>query len=478
MLKVRNEELCMHLYNVTSSAFEKINSIIREGKTYIPRYFNWPVMSKEFENGLPRFSEDSFSEKRPIDYKGFFEGQEKQPQVKITELDGYNEYEQYAMANTDLAKKYAPPSGDVNGKVFKVMIQLLFESLVERYFNLYGFNDTFDLEKFKYIYIPIENSIYDEELFIDIVVPLLFVKFDFDFLKLNDNTYIERMDEIMQLSRTGITEYSVPVNKTALNATTHALVLKKYSFKNDSYWNVFNLLKDERAYPLDVIDTFVNCIRIALNLETGYTQLIARPDEWCDSYKANLTPIYGTLVRAYPSKFDKYYWLSPNIPTIKQEQMQHIGEMFCKIQSEPSQKLKIANQRLKYCYLRDNEQDAVIDAMIALETLLTDDEKTELNHRISLRMAVLLPLSKEITHAPIEIFKTVKKIYDYRSAIVHGNPKADNKREIRLEGTSPVPVIEKAIEYLRLVISIMIENPQYLKASKIDEELLLNNSIK
>ena len=478
MLIVKNEELCKLLYTVTNSAFESINALIKEEKVYyLPRYYKWPKRSTDFKNGLPSFSEDSYSEERPIKYKDFFTRWQGKPRIEITELNGYKEYERYVMENQYFKERYLlSPNGEDN-ELFRINIEMIVESLIERYFHMYDSNENFDFEDFKRIYIPIENSIFNEKLFIEIVVPLLFVKFDFESLEIDENISIEQMDEVMQLSRTRISNYAVPVNETVINATTHALILKNYSFKNISKLDVNKLLSQENAYPLDIIDDFINCLRISLGLETGYGQLIARPYDWCNSYEANLRPIHGTLIRAYPSKFDRYYWLIADIPTVTKEQMQNVGGMFLKVQNEPNQKLIIANQRLKYCYLRDNEQDAVIDAMIALETLLSDGEKSELNHKLALRMAALLQLSDEVTQTPKEIFTTVKKIYDYRSAIVHGNPKANNKREIKFEGVTPVPAVEKAIEYLRLVISIMIENPQYLKASKIDEELLLNNLV-
>ncbi|WP_342472467.1 hypothetical protein MHH70_02515 [Metasolibacillus sp. FSL H7-0170] len=476
MLLVKNEELCNLLYTVTYSAFEKINSYMRNEKIYyLPRYYKWPKRSLNFNNGLPSFSEDSYSEERPVKYKDFFARWQGNPRIEITDLNGYKEYEKYAMENQYFKEKYLlTPNGEDNS-LFSISIKSIVESLVERYFHMYDCNENFDFDKFKKIYIPIENSIFNEILHIEIVVPLLFVKFDFESLEIDENTYIEQMDEVMQLSRTRISNYAVPVNETVINATTHALVLKNYSFKNTSKWGVSELLSQKNAYPLDIIDTFINCLRISLGLETGYGQLISRPYDWCNSYDANLRPIYGTLIRAFPSKFDRFYWLNTEIPTVTIEQMQSVGDMFLKIQKEPNSKMIIATQRLKYCYLRDNEQDAIIDAMIALETLLSDGEKSELNHKLALRMAALLPLSKEVTQTPIEIFTTVKKIYDYRSAIVHGNPKANNKREIKFEGVEPIPAVERAIEYLRLAISIMIENPQYLKANKIDEELLLKS---
>ena len=39
-----------------------------------------------------------------------------------------------------------------------------------------------------------------------------------------------------------------------------------------------------------------------------------------------------------------------------------------------------------------------------------------------------------------------------------------------------MPTVTLAINYLRMAINILIDNPQYLKARKIDEELLLENT--
>ena len=481
MNEIHDKVLFQHLSGITQSAITKINKLIETRSIHISRHFKWPSMSKyDFPSGMPSFSESSFSDGQPYDYTSVFQKQWRdKPEIEITELTGYPDYQSYAMNNEGFRNKFGvneEKDKENEYKIFKICIQSVAESIIERYLHMYREDkDEFSIEYFKRIYQPIENSIFNKKLNIDIVIPILFLKFNFEKFEIDSNTYIEKMDNIMQLSRTRISNYAVPVNQTVIGSATHALVIKNYSLDNQSKWSLSKLLGEQYAYPTEIIDDFFNCFRISLGYETGYAQLISRPIDWCESYEAYLRPMYGTLIRAYPTKFDEYFWLNPDLPWVSELQIEQVGAMFRKIQSESNQKLKIANHRLKYCYLRDNEQDAIIDAMIALETLLSDGEKTELNHKLALRMAAILNLSEEITQSPQEIFTTVKKIYDYRSAIVHGNPKADNKREIKLEGTTPTPAVEKAIEYLRLAITIIVENPQYLKASKIDEDLILKS---
>ena len=111
-----------------------------------------------------------------------------------------------------------------------------------------------------------------------------------------------------------------------------------------------------------------------------------------------------------------------------------------------------------------------------MEALLSDDERQEMTHKLALRMAALLSLCKTGQQTPVEVFRAVKKIYRYRSAVVHGSAKTTDKHEIAVSDKEKIPTVTLAINYLRMAINILIDNPQYLKASKIDEELILGNT--
>jgi len=477
-MEVKDDILFNYLFMVTKNALEKIEGVLENSYDFSFRHFEWPVQSRYgFPNGMPSFSTSSTFEKNPRDYTRIFnERLRSKPEIDITELEGFPEYYDHAINSEVFMQRFFIESekGENDKRLLDISIKSIPESLIERYLHIYGEQAEFTEDGFKCIYKPVENYIYNDVLKLDIVVPILFIKFEFDNFKINSNTFVEKMDDSMQLSRTNISNYAVPIHKTVVGSATHALVLKNYEVQNQNKWVLENLLSEQNAFPTELIDDFFNSIRVAFGYETGYAQLISKPVDWSLTYKGNLDPMQGTLIKAYPSKFDDFYWLKKDLPTLKVDDTEYIGKLFLNLQKEGNQKLKIANHRLKHCYLRDNEQDAVIDAMIALETLLSDGERSELNHKLSLRMAAILSTSNRVTESPQEIFKTVKKIYDYRSAIVHGSPKAERKREIKLEGAEPVPVIEKVMEYLRLAISVILNNPNYLKASKIDEDLILD----
>jgi hypothetical protein len=99
-----------------------------------------------------------------------------------------------------------------------------------------------------------------------------------------------------------------------------------------------------------------------------------------------------------------------------------------------------------------------------------------MTHKLALRMAALLSLSKSGEQTPVEVFRAVKQIYRYRSAVVHGSARTTDKREIAISDREKIPTVTLAINYLRMAINILIDNPQYLKASKIDEELILGHT--
>ena len=75
--------------------------------------------------------------------------------------------------------------------------------------------------------------------------------------------------------------------------------------------------------------------------------------------------------------------------------------------------------------------------------------------------------------SPQQAFKDIKSIYAYRSAIVHGSKKLDKKRVVKLEDNNETTTHSLAVEYLRFVLRVLLENPKYRNPKLIDSELLL-----
>jgi len=108
-------------------------------------------------------------------------------------------------------------------------------------------------------------------------------------------------------------------------------------------------------------------------------------------------------------------------------------------------------------------EDRLIDQMIAFESLYIADDK-ELGYKLALRAAFLLGKKR------VKIFNDMKKAYDLRGQIVHGNKQVDSSK---LEETIP-----KTEEYLRQSIRRFLSlSTQYSITEirkQLDENILKN----
>ena len=122
----------------------------------------------------------------------------------------------------------------------------------------------------------------------------------------------------------------------------------------------------------------------------------------------------------------------------------------------------IALRRFNSSYHGEFE-DRLIDQMIAFESLYIVDDK-ELGYKLRLRTAFLLGKKRA------KIFSDMKKAYDLRGQIVHGNKQVDRSK---LEETIP-----KTEEYLRQSIRRFLSlSTQYSITEirkQLDENILKN----
>ena len=72
----------------------------------------------------------------------------------------------------------------------------------------------------------------------------------------------------------------------------------------------------------------------------------------------------------------------------------------------------------------------------------------------------------------MEVFRDLKKVYGYRSAVVHGSATAARKEEIVRQGGDKVPAHAVAVDLLRLALSVLLQHPRYRDPKAIDEDLL------
>lgn len=465
------------LLNAVKEGLVRIHSVVKSGK-FIGSYYDWPKLSYR-ENGLPILSQ---SFQAPKQYKDCFSVSiVSEPLIVESELTTFNDLIKFVNERPRLKERFTIESwvnsaDEKYSDLYQFFVTGTIKDAIERYVHKYA-SFEFDESNLKDVVEPIVNFIFRESLDIDIVIPILFLKFDFDTFAIAEGIEIKRIADELHLARYKIKSNNVSVHESVVSSATHALVLKNWSIKNTKSSIRFDILSNPRAYPLDIIDKFFGAIRIATDFDTGYAQLMAVATNWMRHCKANLPNIEGAIMRGYPSKFEDYYWNLESIPQISSSNAEVIGKLFTSLEEAKENSINIALRRLNLCLVRDNEEDSVLDATIALEALLSDDDNQEMTHKLALRIGALSKLAVDLKKEPPQVFKDIKNIYSYRSAIVHGSKNPDKKRLIKIDEEKQVSAHSLAIEYLRVLLRILIDNPAYRDPKKIDSDLLLGKRV-
>lgn len=465
---------------VINSVVEILNCIAKvvERKEYIGSYYNFPELSYK-ENGFPSFSK-SFN--GPTDYTEAFGSLGRKPLIVEKDLSTLKEIVRFVDDRPNLKKRFILEhwenlKDDKISKMFAIFVTSIPKDIANRYIHTYKLF-TPQIDKILPVYSLIEEFIFSGKLNINIVVPILFVKFNFDTIALDENTEIRKIDDQYQLARSEIKSYRVSTHDSVVASATHALVLKGWYVHNSESLIRFDILSNPVVYPIDLIDKFFGAIRLIKEIDTGYAQLMACPMGWARHFKADLPNIEGTTIRSYPSFFENYYWNSENFPEINKEEAALVGKFYLNLVDSKENSINIAIRRLNQCLIRDNEEDSVLDATIALEALFSDGGNQEMTHKLAMRAAALSKLDEGFEDSPSKVFKNMKKMYGYRSAIVHGSKDIEKKKVIRLSEEKQMPANNLAIKYLKNILKLMISYPEDRDAKIIDKELLLKNTIK
>jgi hypothetical protein len=96
-----------------------------------------------------------------------------------------------------------------------------------------------------------------------------------------------------------------------------------------------------------------------------------------------------------------------------------------------------------------------------------------MTHKLALRVGALLKLEEKPTSSPAQAFSDVKKIYSYRSQIVHGSKNPDKNRTIKINEERSVQAHSLLIDYLKMTLRVLLRNEKYREPKRIDEDLLL-----
>jgi hypothetical protein len=370
----------------------------------------------------------------------------------------------------------------LGNKYFEMAVTLQIARLVDRYIHEYGSTD-FSKERFIDIYSTFfASSLFEGPIFVfaaplpvELVVPILLLKFDFDSVRITEDARIERMDEKFQLERVSERLFSHNKHSLPMEAATHALVLTEWERGNSGQDQV-RLgrgygTREQALHIIDQVDRFFLSLIIAGGYSTGYAQLLLRPCGWARTHATTFPPIDGIAVQRYPAWFTKA--LDHEVPLITLEEATAVGAIFARLREGKSPRLLMACRRLRRCMFFEPEPDTALDMVTAMEALLTDSDH-ETWDKVALRMASLATLDTLEEHNPVQVLQIMQRIYKYRTDVMRGSV-VGSKTSIAKVGDKEVSVIEQGLAYLRMALRVLVEYPQYLDLRELDGAFLLGD---
>jgi hypothetical protein len=223
---------------------------------------------------------------------------------------------------------------------------------------------------------------------------------------------------------------------------------------------------------METVECFLHAIRIVTGVDTGFAQIYMRPVGWADGFRADLPELIpGALIRGYPPSFNERGWLVKDRITLTAEELATAGALTERLKAA-ADPIKLASRRLSLSMLREDETDSIVDRCVGLEAALGDRSSGDTTYKLGIRTAAVLRAGDRTALPAAEILSHIKKIYSYRSAVVHGGNPAKS-RTIRSSDGSERPTVDVAKVFLRLVLWMLIEHPELEDAAAIDRELVL-----
>jgi hypothetical protein len=461
-----------------AEAFDELHGAVvkraKDPRQHLSNHYDYPTMSQS-SGGFPLFSETGFF--RDTAPKNYTESVRPRglgmimSQTEPVELPKGAELASF-LRNHEIGKKLKLDVPIYEDRLSDWPIDSLVAYAVERYLHLYGVDEPIDPKHRDEVILRLVLGTIYQTLDLTLVVPITLTHIEVSRFRLSKNAFITKIPRRLQLGRARITSIGSGAVKTVVGAATHAFVSKGWQLPVDDVNEVPRSLTEASPNVLDAIDSFFGALRVATGVSTGYAQILWVPRRWTLQYFCDLTPVYGTTIRRYPSEFDNFGW-NNQCDTITAGQLKETRRVYQAIVGSQSEGIRLALSRLNACLTRSDAADAILDGTIGLELLLGDDDNQSLSYKLRLRAAALALLRADPTYPATEVASKVKRLYAARSAIVHGRRKKRSKKASEPIDTSNSEERTLASSLLRFVLDALLSQPEYLDTSKIDEGLLL-----
>jgi hypothetical protein len=367
-----------------------------------------------------------------------------------------------AKANDRLNVYYdLPERGEKWGEL---VVRRLLAEITNRYVHLAGLAPWSD-QQFDEVFTQWYNAVFAERLDFDVLVPLVGLEPTTDDMEVDFAVNLTRLDEAMQRVRhVGYNRSDGPPD-----TATHALVLRSWYLENDTQLRNHSALRSVPTLRpvLELADVFLAAVRSELGIHVGYSQVVIRHTGWADAWYAALPPVTTFQVRALPVSM-------PHLPVAESSEPPSATALDTCAQAYRTlargwgdNRVKTAIRRLNATFLREDEDDAILDVTIGLEALLSADEQSEITHRLKAYLAALLTLEPLDGYDAARMFAAVGHVYNLRSKVVHGTTIKPNLRTLVRDDGEAVPTVHEGLHLLRYVLRTFVRHPELLGKNEL-----------
>lgn len=429
------------------------------------------------DNGMPSLTNgSSWDATGPLQYADLLEPlpspsappfKRKLEEGRFVEVDDLVEF---VRANPGCAKSISPtPLGvpDPGFNLERIMLEIQLAHAANRFFQHHGDTD-FNDHKSRALLAPIIRGLFSERVDITTVVPIALVRFNFDRLRLTPDTYIIRMNDTLHRKRWSGKAYGASGHEGVVAAATHAFVITGWNWPNVPWMQMSQDLAVPDIFLRERIEELFAALRLATGVSTGYAQELRLARGWSHLHTDDTPEIYAVGARRYPETFDDFGWMREDLPVIERAQMHEAATVLGRIRRANDDRLTLALRRMNTAMIRSDAADAILDATIGLEILLSDGDSQSIGYKLRLRAGALSNLAQP--GSGVVVGTTIKGVYEARSRIVHGARKSKRISARAADESAR----DAALDMLRRLLMIVLEHPRFLDPTKIDSELLLS----
>ncbi|WP_404948552.1 HEPN domain-containing protein [Streptomyces sp. ARC14] len=441
-------------------ALEKMSRAVAEDKK-VDSYDSYPVVEMKEGEAFPAFK----TQYHVPNYRKLFGwgiGFQSRP-FTYEGIEGFAELASYVKTQKDYAAFLGAgrtDSDDLLTEMAAFGVRNLIMEVAARHADIIGFE--WDAEYALSRYLELEKWWREEKLPVDIFVPIMNISFEDDRLELNDSVSIERISDEQHQARVIALK---PYERDAwlVRAYTHALVIRRSA---SIEWPFVMGREQWDEFPYEKIDRAVQAISILVPESTGYDQVCFMPDGWSHGYQRTLP----AMTHAFSAdRYDRQISRDKFSPTriLSSEQGGRVADLYGALEVAHPQ-VALAARRLQLAGLREDELDEIVDLCVGIEAILGGTTAGDTTYKLAIRGAAVLKRAEFLKSELVA--QLIKKVYAYRSNIVHGQVKYEKKRLVSLDGKSFLAT-DIAEILLREILGVMLREPDLI--SKIDNDRVI-----